>query len=55
IHGLMPDPSQLPEGCKFNPRCEKCMEICKTEKPPVIQKGTHMVRCHLFAEKEGNK
>ncbi len=55
IHGLMPDPSQLPEGCKFNPRCEKCMEICKTTKPPVIQKGTHMVRCHLFAEKEGNK
>src|SRR5450756_2134067 len=31
IEGLMPDPTNLPFGCKFHPRCPKCMEICKTE------------------------
>ncbi len=34
IDGLMPDPVDLPEGCKFHPRCTRCMEICRTEKPP---------------------
>ena len=29
IAGLMPDPTNLPKGCKFAPRCDKCMEICK--------------------------
>lgn len=33
IKGLMPDPSNLPEGCAFCPRCEYAMEICKHEKP----------------------
>ena len=25
IAGLMPDPTNLPKGCKFAPRCDKCM------------------------------
>ncbi len=50
IDGLMPDPSCLPEGCKFHPRCPQCMEICKTTCPPVFQSGTHEIRCHLFAK-----
>ncbi len=28
IPGLMPDPSDLPDGCKFHPRCPQCMEVC---------------------------
>lgn len=56
IDGLMPDPIDLPKGCKFHPRCTRCMEICKTEKPPQAMRGTHMVRCHLFSnEKEMEK
>ena len=50
IDGLMPDPVDLPEGCKFHPRCTRCMEICRTEKPPQNADGTHMIRCHLFSE-----
>ncbi|MCA5961604.1 hypothetical protein LC724_16150 [Blautia sp. RD014234] len=23
----------LPEGCRFHPRCPKCMERCKKEHP----------------------
>ncbi len=52
IEGLMPDPTELPEGCKFHPRCPKCMEKCKTEKPKDFIKGTHSIKCHLFAEEE---
>ncbi|SKC78999.1 ABC transporter ATP-binding protein [Maledivibacter halophilus] len=48
IEGLMPDPTDLPTGCKFHPRCPKCMEKCKTEKPKDIVNGTHIIKCHLY-------
>ncbi len=48
IEGLMPDPTNLPEGCKFHPRCPKCMEICKTIIPENIISGTHTIKCHLY-------
>jgi len=52
IEGLMPDPSNLPSGCKFHPRCPKCMEICKTVQPGLYREGNHTIACHLYA-KEG--
>lgn len=52
IDGLMPDPVELPQGCKFHPRCTKCMEICKSGKPPQNMKGSHMIRCHLYSEEK---
>lgn len=55
IEGLMPDPTNLPTGCKFHPRCPQCMEICKSQQPPVCVNGTHRIQCHLFAEKGENK
>jgi len=48
ISGLMPDPTNLPEGCSFSPRCPKVMEICYTEKPKEYCFGTHCIKCHLF-------
>ena len=48
IAGLMPDPADLPSGCKFHPRCPECMDICKTEAPPLIEmRDGHEVLCHL--------
>lgn len=50
IKGLMPDPTNLPTGCKFNPRCPHAVGIC-SERVPVskeISKG-HEVKC-LIAE-----
>lgn len=46
IDGLMPDPTNLPEGCSFHPRCPECIEICKTAKPPFVLQGEHMIMCH---------
>ena len=53
IHGLMPDPSDLPEGCKFHPRCPYATDRCKGAEPPLaeIEPG-HYCRCH-YAAKEG--
>lgn len=48
IDGLMPDPTDLPKGCKFAPRCGKCMEICKTQQPGVYEEKGHQIRCHLL-------
>jgi peptide/nickel transport system ATP-binding protein len=50
IKGLMPDPTNLPAGCKFHPRCDNCLEICKTQEPKSILKNTHMIKCHLYIQ-----
>lgn len=50
IEGLMPDPSNLPAGCKFHPRCPKCMEICKTQAPALYAEGVHSIACHIYAK-----
>ena len=47
IEGLMPDPTKLPEGCKFAPRCRCCQERCMAEKPPVFEEAGHLIRCHF--------
>ena len=46
IEGVMPDPSSLPEGCKFHTRCPYVTEECKTGIPENVSLGgTHMCRC----------
>jgi peptide/nickel transport system ATP-binding protein len=55
ISGLAPHPSELPAGCKFHPRCPQCKEICKYgNNPPKYVNNTHIIRCHLFAERGHN-
>ena len=54
IPGTPADPSNLPEGCKFHPRCKHCMDICRHEHPSdVVLEDGHVVKCHLFSQKEG--
>ena len=50
IDGLMPDPTVCEPGCKFAPRCSKCMDICREKSPEVHYEGTHAIRCHLFQQ-----
>lgn len=51
IDGLMPDPTDLPEGCKFNPRCPKSCAQCQSGPVPVWEDGSHSIMCHLLARK----
>ena len=47
IRGLMPDPTDLPEGCSFQPRCPYATEQCKGEAPALEEIGPgHHCRCH---------
>ena len=48
IQGLMPDPTNLPEGCPFHPRCPYAGEDCK--QPQVTRKisDTHFIRCGAY-------
>ena len=48
IPGLMPDPTDLPEGCVFAERCKYAIELCHKVHPSVATSGTHQLCCHLF-------
>jgi len=52
IVGMPPDPTNLPKGCAFNPRCPYAEERCRNSHPELkeIAPG-HLVRCCL-REKE---
>lgn len=50
IPGAMPDPMNLPKGCKFCKRCKEAMEICSRKEPEEIQiDKEHFVKCHKYA------
>ena len=51
LEGDVPSPMNPPSGCPFHPRCSKCMEICKQQKPKLVEKRDgHFVACHLYDE-----
>lgn len=53
IHGTPPDPSNLPVGCSFSPRCPYATEICHARKPELKDIGEkHLCRCFKSAETE---
>ena len=48
IHGQPPTLSQIINGCKFNPRCEFCMDICTQQIPDLKNiSQTHKSACFL--------
>ena len=52
IPGLMPDPTKLPKGCAFAPRCAYATEQCKTEKPALVKySDTHYAACLAYQDK----
>ncbi len=49
IKGLMPDPTDLPLGCTFHPRCPLAKDICGEQEPGVTNVGEdHMVKCLVY-------
>jgi len=52
ITGMVPDPYDLPAGCKFHPRCSSSSGLCQKEEPPWIEVDPgHWVRCCLYADR----
>lgn len=50
ISGVVPDPYNLPKGCRFHNRCPSFMEgICDVEEPKTIEiSENHKVKCFLY-------
>ena len=49
IPGMMPDPMDLPSGCKFHIRCPYATELCKTCVPSMREVSPgHAVKCHMI-------
>jgi len=52
INGLMPDPTNLPSGCPFHPRCKQKMPECELTAPRDIEVDPgHLVKCLLYESK----
>lgn len=48
IPGSPPDLLNPPSGCRFHPRCQYAMEICRRKEPEYADVGKrHYVACHL--------
>ncbi|MDE6839372.1 MAG: ABC transporter ATP-binding protein [Oscillospiraceae bacterium] len=52
IPGFMADPTDLPQGCSFAPRCPHCTERCLNESPNMYLRGSHGIKCHRFSGEE---
>jgi len=53
IPGRIPDYLNPPAGCRFHPRCERAMEICRQEEPRFYRVSEdHDVACFLYSEEE---
>ncbi len=48
IKGEIPSAINPPTGCRFHPRCEHCMDICKIEDPAAMEVDGRVVACHLY-------
>jgi peptide/nickel transport system ATP-binding protein len=48
IEGMMPDPTNLPPGCAFAPRCPRRTGGCEDKAAPVYRRDTHSIACCLF-------
>ena len=56
IEGLPPDPTDLPEGCCFSPRCQYATEECRKGKPGLTEIGPdHMCACFRYHELHGKE
>jgi peptide/nickel transport system ATP-binding protein len=44
---VLPDPTNIPPGCRFHPRCPVAIEACRGTAPPLVNGGTATVECHL--------
>ncbi|MEN6507843.1 MAG: ABC transporter ATP-binding protein, partial [Smithella sp.] len=55
IRGTMPDPSIVPQGCIFRPRCPYAEDICATKAPHITEKSNRKVMCLMYEGIIANK
>ncbi|MFE6160139.1 ABC transporter ATP-binding protein [Streptomyces sp. NPDC056486] len=56
LQGEIPSPFDIPSGCRFRTRCWRAEDVCATEAPPLVVRGTtgaadsHTALCHFPLE-----
>lgn len=56
IEGVVPNPNNLPQGCRFYPRCKKALPMCKSESPQLCSIALgHEVRCWQYQTRSGGE
>ena len=56
IEGSVPNLVAPPSGCRFHPRCEHAMTICRQKFPKLVEVGKdHFVACYLWTDKPRGK
>ena len=49
LQGDPPSPINPPQGCPFNPRCDRATDICRKQLPPMEQvSDVHFAACHHY-------
>lgn len=51
IKGMVPSFNDMPEGCLFCPRCEYAKDICRKERPEIVDLDGHQVRCFKYTDR----
>src|SRR5690625_2124544 len=50
IKGTIPSLTNLPNGCRFHPRCEFATERCLQEEPPLLEENGREVACWNYED-----
>jgi peptide/nickel transport system ATP-binding protein len=54
IPGQPPLPSAWPSGCRFHPRCDRAIGLCRSVAPELVSvRGGHVAACHVTAARTG--
>ncbi len=56
IPGNIPNLIDPPSGCRFHPRCQYAVDLCRERKPPLEEVGnSHFISCHRWRELQGGR
>ena len=56
LEGDLPSPASPPQGCNFNTRCSKVMDVCFEQDPEFVEvRPGHFCACHLVKALEEGK
>ncbi|HEX5643488.1 MAG TPA: ABC transporter ATP-binding protein [Thermoleophilia bacterium] len=49
LSGSVPSAMNVPSGCRFHPRCPRCLgDVCREQEPPWrVGEGDHRIYCHI--------
>jgi peptide/nickel transport system ATP-binding protein len=49
LQGAVPNPMNIPSGCRFHPRCPKAMPVCSVDEPELRTTASgRKVACHMY-------